>query len=738
MQTGPVILACLLCLLCLAQPTRSYASQAPSGLLCDLLEHPEETVITNTSPTFGWIYNPSFRNDGQSAYHLIVASSQALADAGTGDVWGSGWISNSASINVPYAGAKLALGVDYYWRVQTADSASQVGPFSAAQHFITGSETNVFAGRYPLRFVAAHPVLLTNTAPGRWFADFGQDAFGYATVHANGTFSPTTVQARFGEMSNGFAVNPAPPPGSTVRYDETAFLLPCENRNYSIRPPERRYPPGALNPPVSYGVVTPFRYFELIHFPGTLTISDVTQMRLLSEFNTNAARFTSSSPALNQVWELCRNSMQVLTFDGVYVDGDRERKPYEADAYIHQMSSYAVDREYTMPRHSLAYLLDHPTWPTEWKFHSIFMAWADYLQTGSTKLLYQDYTKLEADSFVCAATGSALMRGFPHFPQRTNSDVVDWPGDDRDGFVIGNGHDLNWTNSVNNAFYYRGLELMANIAAVLGRPADTATFSNRARQVFAAYNTTFWDDASQCYVDGFGINHASAHANFFPLAFGLVPPSRQKAVVAFLHSRIAAHGGMPCSVYGAQYLLEALFAAGDADTALGLMTTNGPHGWLNMVNMGSTLTTEAWNFTDKPNMDWNHAWGAAPGNLISRFVLGLRPLTAGFGQILIQPQLGNTLTYAQGVVPTIRGPVGIAASNEPRGFQLRLDIPGNVTATLMLPAVIATKPVALVDGKMVAGSFTNNWLVVRNVGAGEHTVRLSTSGNWIDGDRAGN
>ena len=33
--------------------------------------------------------------------------------------------------------------------------------------------------------------------------------------------------------------------------------------------------------------------------------------------------------------------MQVLTFDGIYVDGDRERKPYEADSYIHQMSSYA-------------------------------------------------------------------------------------------------------------------------------------------------------------------------------------------------------------------------------------------------------------------------------------------------------------------------------------------------------------------------------------------------------------
>ena len=81
--------------------------------------------------------------------------------------------------------------------------------------------------------------------------------------------------------------------------------------------------------------------------------------------------------------------MQVLTFDGIYVDGDRERKPYESDSYIHQLSSYAVDREFTLPRHSFEYLLQNPTWPTEWKFHDIFMAWADYLQTGNADLLNQ-------------------------------------------------------------------------------------------------------------------------------------------------------------------------------------------------------------------------------------------------------------------------------------------------------------------------------------------------------------
>jgi hypothetical protein len=410
------------------------------------------------------------------------------------------------------------------------------------------------------------------------------------------------------------------------------------------------------------------------------------------------------------------------------VDGDRERKPYEADAYIQQLSSYAVDREFTMARYSFEYLLSHPTWPTEWKFHMIFIAWADYLQTGNTDLIYKYYDALKPDTFTWNATGSGLIRGCPNFPQTTNSDIVDWPAGDRDGFVINSGSYLNWTNSVNNAFYYRGLQIMANIATVIGRTNDATNYIATAAQVYNSYNATFWNNGSQRYVDGVGTTHSAAHANFFPLAFGLVPTNNQTAVVNYLHSRIAAANGMPPSVYGAQYLLEALFQSGDADTALGLITTNGSRSWLNMINIGSTLTAEAWSFTDKPNEDWNHAWGAAAGNIIPRYVLGLRPLEAGYGRVLIQPQPGQSLSYVQGVIPTIRGPVSILVTNNTaNSFQLLVDIPGNVTATVMLPTKGATNPVVLVDGNIVSGTVSSNWLIVTNVGSGQHAIWLNTN-----------
>src|SRR6185312_15106278 len=89
---------------------------------------------------------------------------------------------------------------------------------------------------------------------------------------------------------------------------------------------------------------------------------------------------------------------------------------------------------------------------------------------------------------------------------------------------------------------------------------------------------------------------------------------------------------------------------------LELMTATTQRSWYNMLRVGSTITLEAWDKKYKPNLDWNHAWGAAPANILPRYVLGVRPMEAGFGRILIAPQPGS-LVLISGRVPTIRGPV---------------------------------------------------------------------------------
>lgn len=58
---------------------------------------------------------------------------------------------------------------------------------------------------------------------------------------------------------------------------------------------------------------------------------------------------------------------------------------------------YSVDREFVIARASNEYLLRYPIWPTEWKFHSVFMTLADYLYTGDSRSLEQCYEQLKGE-----------------------------------------------------------------------------------------------------------------------------------------------------------------------------------------------------------------------------------------------------------------------------------------------------------------------------------------------------
>jgi hypothetical protein len=113
---------------------------------------------------------------------------------------------------------------------------------------------------------------------------------------------------------------------------------------------------------------------------------------------------------------------------------------------------------------------------------------------------------------------------------------------------------------------------------------------------------------------------------------------------------------MACSVYGAQYLLDGLYNAGAEDYALELLTSTSDRSWYNMIRIGSTITLEAWDNNYKNNLDWNHAWGAVPANVIPRGLWGIQPKTPGFETAVIKPQMGD-LKSSEIEVPTIKGTI---------------------------------------------------------------------------------
>ena len=577
----------------------------------------------------------------------------------------------------------------------------------------SAAETGAAFARKPIAQERIAPAELVKVGDGHYFVDFGKAAFAGLELTVKVPEANRTVVVHMGEaVSAPRTVDRKP--GGSVRYHTTKVVLQAGKKLYVVplTPADQRLMPKGV------GAVMPFRYVELENAPE-LTTADIRQVAAHYVFNDAAAAFNCSDPKLTAIWEMCRHTMKVTSFGGLFVDGDRERLPYEADAYINQLGWYCSTDDLSLPRLSHEHLILKPTWPTEWIMFSVFMAWEDYRYTGDTTSLEKFYTDLKAKTLVALERPDGLISTVqPPVPKTVNAaihfgkqlrDIVDWPLVERDGC------EMKPVNTVVNAFHCRAMQQMAEIAAVLKKDDDAKQFQVAAAKALASLNATLVDPATQLYVDGEGSQHSSLHANMFPLAFGLVPAARRAKVAEFVRSR-----GMACSVYGAQFLMEALFDNGQAAHALALMTADGDRSWTHMVErVGTTVALEAWDKKYKKNLDWNHAWGAAPANILPRKVLGIEPLTPGWTRILVCPRLGN-LIWAEGKVPSLRGPVSVKYEKTAQTFRMTVEIPAGTTAKVVVPANGELR----LDGKLVKGTEADGGLLLDPVGPGKHEITV--------------
>lgn len=545
--------------------------------------------------------------------------------------------------------------------------------------------------------------------------DFGKVAFGNLVMPALSGNGNAAVH--FGEKLSGDRIDQSPP--GSVRYGKTPIRLGQQRGNWIVPTPvdlrniqqaglTTANPPAVLTPH-HWQAVMPFRWVEIEGTGDDYPYELIRRRTAFSRtWNDDASAFECSDETLNRIWDLCKYSIKATTYAGVYVDGDRERIPYEADAYLNQLSHYATDDDVKMAARTFDWLMENGTWPSEWAPHMVFMAHAEWMYSGDNEWLKHRYESLKAKTLLDRSGEDGLVRS--NQLDQKKHDIVDWPPKERDGFVFTE------INTVVNAFHIEALKRMAEMARAIGKNGEADSFDARVELALASFQENLFDKAAGIYRDGVGTEHSSIHANFFPLAFGLVPENKIQGVLAWLETK-----KMECSPYAAQYFMEALLQNDQTNKAFELITADGDRSWKHMVNSGTTITWEAWDLKYKPNQDWNHAWGAAPANLFPRFVLGVQSAAPGWSSVTIRPCPGN-LTFAKGKVPTTNGPIEVDWKQD-NDFKLSLKLPEGVRAKVEIPARDGEAGV-WIDGQPTEATKLGNYFVIDRELRGSVTIEV--------------
>lgn len=757
--SGKIFIAALYVAVCAVCTARS---NKPYGLRTDFIENTEfyykdgyatkikvsaaqtDTMryraawIRTKHPSFGWIVPGNGRNVRQTAFRLIIADNRKDIAAMKGNVFDSGlqYDGNSTAL-VPQ---KLELMPDraYYWRVMVKTNKDSRGSWSSTKLFRTFHSLNDSATSYePLVKTLQKAKTKKHSPHGTFSADFGLDAFAQPLLEITATKN-SKITVSFGEkLTSGGNVDINP--GATIRGAKYELDIKKGKHLYRIklRPDKRNTGSDAVKIPAFIGEITPFRYCEVKSESRVIKNVNFLRETITYPLNRKASSFKSSSARLDSVFDFCKYTLDATSMLGIFVDGDRERIAYEADALVSMLGTYFAFGDAAMSRRSVRHLIAHPTWPTEWSLQTVELTAYDFLFTGDKRLISQNYNDIEAHTLSALRCSNNLISSqtglqTPDFLKSINmksplKDIVDWPaggaglnepsGGERDG------HTMGVYNSVVNAWHYRTLRRMVTISHGCGMDTKAQAYRKKADDFKKRFNKAFFNDSTSLYRDALNSNHSATHSNFYPAAFGLIPKEKSKAVTDYILKR-----GMACSAFASQFLIDGLFRQGRGTEGIKMMESDSKRSWVNMMRCGATMTMEDWDREFKPNLDWNHAWATAPANIAFRDILGIIPTAPAYEVFLVHPQIGE-LKHVSGHTTTLRGVIKESITVTKKKIKFAIEVPTNSIADISLANITAgfnSRNIrqAKVNGKNVPIDRLTSIDTSYTVGSGKHVIEL--------------
>lgn len=221
------------------------------------------------------------------------------------------------------------------------------------------------------------------------------------------------------------------------------------------------------------------------------------------------------------------------------------------------------------------------------------------------------------------------------------------------------------------AYLYLTMTTMAEIASVLGEPAEEYLTAARA--------------AKQVYVNFAELDTDRQAKLVRPLALGLLDVEEKKKARARLIKAVEHFNfRIGTGFLSTPFLLDELTEAGDSETAYRLLLNPEKPGWLYEVTHGATTVWETWEgYTGRGDMgSLNHYSPGAVCQWLFDTCAGIR--VEGENHFVIAPVPGGALTRAEASYQSLYGEVKSRWKKNEEGLKYTVTIPVNCTAKIIL------------------------------------------------------
>lgn len=236
------------------------------------------------------------------------------------------------------------------------------------------------------------------------------------------------------------------------------------------------------------------------------------------------------------------------------------------------------------------------------------------------------------------------------------------------------------------AYFAYSTELLARSARALGKSDDAAEYEALHEKIRDAFN--------KAYVSADGVVKGDSQCAYvLAIAFDLLSPEMERRAADRLVADIEKRGWhLSTGFVGTRDIMRALTKVGRNDVAFRLLHNTTFPSWGFTIANGATSIWERWDgwtpekgFQDPGMNSFAHyAFGAVVGWMFDQ-IGGISNLEPGFARVRIAPQLDPNLRWSRCTYDSVRGKIVCDWSVRDGHVTLRVVVPPNVKAEVVVP-----------------------------------------------------
>ncbi|MBY3620949.1 family 78 glycoside hydrolase catalytic domain [Acinetobacter sp. CUI P1] len=315
-----------------------------------------------------------------------------------------------------------------------------------------------------------------------------------------------------------------------------------------------------------------------------------------------------------------------------------------------------------------------------WGDASVICPWTLYECYGDIRVLKTQYPSMKAWVEYIRAQGE------DEFLWNTGFHFGDWLGlDAKENSYVG----ATPKELIATAFYAYSTELLAKMAAVIGKTGDVIKYEALHEKIVQAFRQEFVTPNGR-------VASPTQTAYSLALMFDLLAEKDRHRTAKMLAQHIEENGvHLTTGFVGTPYLCLVLSRFGYTDLAYQLVLQKEYPSWLYSVIQGATTIWEHWDGIKQDGSFWsddmnsyNHYAYGAIGDWLYRTAAGIELLEPGYKKIRIQPQIWNHLTWVDASLESVHGTIKVSwKKQKDASVEMQVLIPSNTTAEIIIPTM---------------------------------------------------